>query len=315
MKVDKNKIKYILMKNKRLFSLTRYTFTFLKHRDRLLKKCSFGNKHADKQILIIRPSTEDGIQGLMSLLIQALRWMDYANKNNMYPVMDYLNYKTQYYTGKENAWEVFFKQPARINLKEAYQSKNVTLTGVTLKDKVDNRLFREGVFSEQKLLRRCSQIIKDNIVLSDEVEDCIGVYIRGTDYVKLKPAGEFKQPDIQDVIIKVREFTQKYPDRKIFLVTEDEEYYDKIKSEFVDKLLIVSFDSFISGYDGKNYLSKTKLLNDDKKRRGIDYLVKIVMLSRCKYLISSITMGSIAAYCFNGGQYEEDYIFDLGFYA
>ena len=133
-------------------------------------------------------------------------------------------------------------------------------------------------------------------------------------YVKLKPAGEFRQPDISDVIDKIRKFISKYPDKDLFLVTEDEDYYKRIKGEFSDKLKIVSFDSFVSGYDGKSYLSKTKLLNDDKKRRGIDYLVKIVLLSRCKYLISSMTMGSIAAYCFNGGKYEEEFIFDLGYY-
>lgn len=87
-----------------------------------------------------------------------------------------------------------------------------------------------------------------------------------------------------------------------------------MQSEFPESICTVSFDSFIKGYDGKQYLSKTNLLEKDKKKRGIDYLVKIILLSRCRYLISSITMGSIAAYCYNGGKYEEEYIFDLGYY-
>lgn len=87
-----------------------------------------------------------------------------------------------------------------------------------------------------------------------------------------------------------------------------------MKAEFAELITTVSFDSFISGYDGKGYLSKSGLLEEDKKKRGIDYLVKIILLSRCRYLISSITMGSIAAYCFNGGKYEDKYIFDLGYY-
>lgn len=46
----------------------------------------------------------------------------------------------------------------------------------------------------------------------------------------------------------------------------------------------------------------------------MDYLVKIVLLSRCKYLVSSITMVAIAAYSMNGGKYEYEMIFDKGVY-
>lgn len=323
----KNKLKYWLGKFPLVFRLYRYTYSLFLHKDRLMKRQSFGNGHPNDTILVIRPNSEDGIQGLMSLFVQAARWLQYAKGHNYLSFIDYKTYKTQYYDDNSNSWEFFFKQPDNLEYNEVYKSKNVVLSGVSLKKTTDDTMFREHVFRGSTSLNQCHEIINSSIRLTDEVEhivekenevlhveDCIGVYIRGTDYAKLKPTGEFRQPDIEEVIKKVREFIENHPGKKIFLVTEDNDYYKRMKAEFAELITTVSFDSFISGYDGKGYLSKSGLLEEDKKKRGIDYLVKIILLSRCRYLISSITMGSIAAYCFNGGKYEDKYIFDLGYY-
>ena len=56
------------------------------------------------------------------------------------------------------------------------------------------------------------------------------------------------------------------------------------------------------------------MLEDNKKLRGQRYLVKMILLSKCKYLISSITQGSKFSYALNGGKYLDEYIFNLGLY-
>ena len=61
-------------------------------------------------------------------------------------------------------------------------------------------------------------------------------------------------------------------------------------------------------------LSKSNILEDNKKLRGQNYLVKMILLSKCKYLISSITQGSKFSYALNGGKYKDEYIFNLGLY-
>ena len=325
--LNKNRFKYYLKNNKGLYHFFRTIYTYSFHPSRLMKRRSFGNGHASETILVIRPNSEDGVQGLMSLFVQAARWIQYAKDHNYLSFIDYKTYKTQYYDGKNNSWEFFFKQPDNLEYDEVYKSKNVVLSGVSIKKMTDDTMFREHVFRDNTSLNQCHEIINSSIRLTDEVEhivekenevlhveDCIGVYIRGTDYAKLKPIGEFRQPDIEDVVQKAKEFIRKYPGKKIFLVTEDYDYYERLKEEFQELLTTVSFDSFIRDYDGKGYLSKSGLLEEDKKKRGIDYLVKIILLSRCRYLISSITMGAIAAYSFNGGKYEDEYIFDLGYY-
>lgn len=321
------KLKSVIFKHPLLFKAAQYLYTVTKHKDRLLRKVSYGELNPDTSILVIRPISEDGVQGLMSLLVQALRWMEYAEKKNYIPYVDFKNYTTQYSNNQDNVWEYFFKQPCSLTENEVYNSKNVVISGVSLKEHVDMNLFRGEVFSDRVLLEKCFRIIQNNIAYSEEtlalveqeserlnIESCIGLYLRGTDYVRLKPSGEYVQPNIDDVLKKVDEFCERYAESNVFLVTEDYDYYQKLLGRYGNKIVIVSFDSFVQNYTGKDFLSKSNVLDTNKKKRGMDYLVKIILLTRCRYLISSITMGSIAAYCINGGNYEDEYIFDLGLY-
>ena len=328
MKNVKGKIKLFLKNRRSLYRIVKVIYTAFLHPKRLMKRKSLGDEHPNKTILIIRPNSEDAIQGLLSLFVQSVRWLQYAKEHNYLSYVDYKTYRTQYYDGNNNAWDFFFQQPDKLDYDEVYRSNNVVLSGVSLQKTTDDTMFRENVFKDKKSLNKCHDILVESIRFTDEVlqlvesenrmlhvEDCIGVYIRGTDYAKMKPPGEFRQPEIADVVVRVKDFVTRYPGKKIFLVTEDYDYYRAMKQDFPELLTIVSFDSFITGYDGKDYLSRTKLLEKNKKKRGMDYLVKIILLSRCRYLISSITMGSIAAYCFNGGRYKDEYIFDLGVYS
>ncbi len=53
---------------------------------------------------------------------------------------------------------------------------------------------------------------------------------------------------------------------------------------------------------------------DNKYKFWLDYLVKMICLSRCKYLIAADTAGSRFAHLFNNGKYAGKYIFRLGVY-
>jgi hypothetical protein len=325
--MNKSKIKMILKKHPSFLRHLQYMFNALCKRDRVMCKKSFGCLNKDKTILVIRPSSDDGVQGLMSLFVQTMRWIDYANSKGYTPFVDLKNYKTQYYDGVNNIWDYYFTQPSSLKLDEVYKSNKVVFSGSTWCENVNFNLYRGEIFKDRELCRKCYELIWNNINLSEEVkeiinkenktlnvEDCFGVYVRGTDYVKLKPTGEYVQPKIEDVIDKINDFTEKYGNKDIFLVTEDDTYYQILLKKFGERIKLVSFDTFIKDYDGKDFLSKSGVLEENQKKRGMDYLVKILLLSKCRYLISSITMGSIATYSFNGDNYENKYIFDLGCY-
>lgn len=322
----KSKIKYRIENCRPLFRASRYLYTCLFKRDRLPRTRCYGEKNPGKTVFVIRPNSEDGVQGLMSLFIQSMRWLDYARKKGYEPYIDYRTYETQYSDGS-NIWDYYFTQPSALTYEEVYSSKRVKQSGPMLFDDVDYTLYERNIFFDQVSLDKCHHIIADNIRLSDEAlarveaedreihtQNCIGIYIRGTDYTGMKPSGEFVQPTVEKVIRKTDELLKEHPDKKLFLVTEDAKNYRALRERYGDRLLTISSDRFIDNYDGKDFLSKSNVLEEDRKKRGMDYLVKIVLLSRCSGIITSITRGSIAAYAMNGGRYESEYVFDLGIY-
>lgn len=305
----------------------KYLYYFMARRDILQKKVSFGKMNSDKTIYIVKPDYQDGVEGLLSLLNKQILYIAYAKEKGYYPFVDWKNYKTQYYDGENNVWEYFFKQPSNVIEDEVYKSKNVYLSGWTFKTINPEGLFEAEVFSHKGIREKSSRMLYENIQFSDEVlsivdkeaadlniTECIGVYIRGTDYVKLRPSGEYVQPTVEQVKVKIRLFVQTY-NAQIFLVTEDGDIYDEVKHEFGDLLRTVSFDTYIRNYEGNDVLSKSNVLDSDIKQRGQKYLAKMILLSKCKYLISSMTQGAKFSYILNDGKYEDEYIFDLGLYA
>ena len=281
-------------KHRKLGYRIKYLYYFLARRDVLQKKVSYGDMNPNDIIYLIKPDFQDGVEGLLSLIFRQLLYISMAKKNGYIPYVDWKNYKTQYYDGRNNVWEYFFKQPSNLNENEIYRSKNVYLSGWTFRTINPEGLFEAEVFSDNRIRRE-------------------RVYIRGTDYVKLKPSGEYVQPSVNQMKCKIWEFENKY-NAPIFLVTEDGDIFDELKSEFGEIIKIVSFDTFIRNYEGKEVLSKSDVLEKDKKLRGQKYLAKMILLAKCKYFVGSMTQGSKFSYILNNGNYSDEYVFDLGLY-
>ncbi len=313
-------------KHKKLGYLAKYLYYCVAKRNILQKRISFGQMNSDRVIYVIKPDYQDGVEGLLSLINKQILYIAYAKKKGYCPYIDWKNYKTQYYDGKNNVWEYFFKQPSNLTESEVYRSKNVYLSGWTFRTINPAGLFEADVFTDKRIRGKSSKMLCEHIHFSDEVlsivnkeatslniSECIGVYIRGTDYVKLKPSGEHVQPSVNQMKYKIREFENKY-NAPIFLVTEDGDIFDNLKKEFGDIIRIVSFDTFIRNYEGKDVLSKSDVLEKDKKLRGQKYLAKMILLAKCKYFVGSMTQGSKFSYILNNGNYSDEYVFDLGLY-
>lgn len=304
----------------------KYFYYCIARRDVLQKKKSFGEYNENKTIYLIKPDYQDGVEGLLSLIHKQVIYIDYAKQKGYIPYVDWKNYITQYYNGTDNVWEYFFVQPSEITEEEVYSCKNVYLSGWTFNNINPLGLFEKDIFFNKEIEKKSYDLLFNNLRFSNEVlkaveteaqnidiDKCIGVYVRGTDYVRLKPSGEYIQPNVRQVEEQIIKFVNKY-NAPIFLVTEDGEIYDSLVIKFGKSIRTVSYDSFIYNYDGKDVLSKSNVLEVNKKLRGQRYLVKMILLSKCKYLISSITQGSKFSYALNGGKYIDEYIFNLGLY-
>lgn len=330
----KNQIRKILFGKMSQNSIDRFYKVYYRVRypKEMQEKCSFGNLNGDIIFYLIRPRT-DGTEGLMSLFVNAAKNIYYARENGYVPVVDFENYHTQYddvVDNKRNAWEFYFTQPSNYSLNEVYQSKNVIKSGLEM------QWYRPKLFERKyndESLEALHEFLFGQIDFSEQVKsaakmeiealqmDCartIGLYLRGTDYTTLKPAGHPIQPTVEQAVEVVERFMQKYPIDNIFLVTEDGNIYREIKKIYKEKCIVVSFDSFVDNYDGKNFLSHNKSideLNTSPYKRGLTYLVKLLILSKCAYFVGGDTMGSWATMMFAGNQYKDKCVFDLGTYG
>lgn len=302
----------------------------LRYSDEMQKKISFGDNNPEKIFYVIRPR-KDGIEGLLSLFWNVIRNIDYAEKNNYISVIDFKNYKTQYSINDiDNVWNYYFTQPSAYDLEDVYSSKNVVLSGLEIQWYKKEKY--KANYDQKSLLDLHNSIFKyidfsNNIKkrVNDEIDELgidlgntIGLYLRGTDYIKLKPSGHPVQPTAGQAIEIVDRYIEKYQPSNIFLVTEDGEIYDAIKSRYGSKCITPKFDKYIYGYDGSKFLSNDKCIDalaENAYERGMQYLIKMIILSKCGYLIGGNTNGMWAVNVFADKQFKDKYIFDLGTYG
>ena len=114
-------------KHRRLGYRIKYLYYFFAKRNILQKKMSYGNMNPNEIIYLIKPDFQNGVEGLLSLIYRQLLYIAMAKNKGYIPYVDWKNYKTQYYDGKNNAWDFFFEQPSELKEEEVYQSKNVYL--------------------------------------------------------------------------------------------------------------------------------------------------------------------------------------------
>jgi hypothetical protein len=102
----------------------------------------------------------------------------------------------------------------------------------------------------------------------------------------------------------------------VFLSTIDKSVVDSFKNVFKDKLLLFERDRF--GLHSVN--TKTGVYSKDKNSSmqkvpytvGLEYLVDMIMLSKCDSFIGPLSFGSILAMDLNNNHYRNRFIFDLG---
>ncbi len=291
------------------------------------KRKSFGEKNPDKIFYVIRPK-KNSVEGLMALMLYVLQQIGYAEKKGYIPIVDFKNYSVQYTREKgEDVWEVFFEQICEYSLKEVYQSKHVVLCGIDAVYQTYSFLSNKSFYSSD--LRSSHKMVEKYIKFSEQATELfaqelkyinpsksVGLYLRGTDYTKLKPAGESVQPSVEQAVERVNIYLGDEGINDIFLVTEDNEIYEKVIGVFGSRVKTVTFDRYIKDFRARDFLSRDESLNqlsDDPHIRGVNYLVKIMLLSKCAYIVGGKTCGSWAASVFADDSTKVD-VFELGDY-
>lgn len=299
------------------------------YKKRIIDPCKM-TKSKSKYIVF----RESNSCGLFSLLMTTMGQIAYADAHGMIPEIDFKNHNNIYLEeellGKENAWEYYFKQP---------------YDGILSKDEVDK--VREKVICRDEnsccptpthlLFDNCRgeldyfrKLCKSYIKLSDEAEaefilaqqqlfsgkkNILGVLARGTDFLTLKPKGHSIQPDLQTQLFpKIDDMISSDGYEWVYLATEDKKIIEKFQDKYGEKLLFYDREYIPYNYsECENIATYTSQMKSSKKQQGMDYLMQIMLLTKCQGFVGGITSGSICVACL-ANEWKNTYVFDLGTY-
>lgn len=269
------------------------------------------NFSTNRKLYIIR--SRGKTEGLLSTVFFVMQEIYWAIENKYIPFVDFNDSNCQYHENRiinntNNAWEYYFLQPSKLNYQDVMINKCNLLSGWTLyKKKRKIYMLDSSIIHFQPYIYEIVEKIKRKQFANQSI---LGVFIRGTDYVSLKPKNHPIQPSIDEVIKKIKEFYNKYNVEKIYVVTEDFSYYERIKSEFKN---VFSFgDNFVKNYKQGNYVSEE--FNNSPYERGLNYLIRILLLSYCNYTVCSQASGSNFLKLIRKNKPIDEYWFNLGNY-
>ena len=289
----------------------------------LKRKMKEYNKDKNKFAIISR--TDCTSCGLFSFYIIHLGCINYYLSKGYIPIVDLQSFKNRYNLGDTsvyNLWELFFYQPNNYTLEEVKKyARNVenficTVNLVNVSYPHEHLIYNNySMMNFWHKFAKKYMPIKNNIMnevkiimkkLFGNSKNILGVMIRGTDYTKYRPKGHPIQPDIKQVISDVKQFDKEYKYDFIFFATEDEKIRINFLSAFDNKVKIVTKEDFIQI---ENYNSGiNKVLNYMK-----NYLINIIILSKCLDIITSRTSGSSGVFVLTKG-FRHSKVYFLGTY-
>lgn len=274
------------------------------------RRVSFGEENEDKIFLLVR--FHSPTIGLGTFVLMVAKAVDYAKERGYIPVVD-MTISNQYLeageAGRVNAWEKFFEQPCGYSLSDIQKSKNVIVI-YGIRDTPENLNF--NFLKLKPMLKKSIETYKSSL---KKEEIILGVLFRGTDYTNRKAYKHTIQPDLETMILKVKQKIREwgYFDR-IYLCTEVEEAVLRFREEFQDKFFCYPQERISKNYCG--YLSEYKFARENAAYlRGADYWAALSVLSECNSLIAGWCTGTNVALILNQDHYRHKYIFDLGVYG
>lgn len=268
--------------------------------------------------------------GLFSDYIVYLGCLVKYLKEGFIPIIDLQSFKN-IFNGynknalNENPWENFFNQPFGFTLNNVKKKgKFVRYFQCNCNKFMPNSsIFHNKVLKEYwhnianiyipikiEIMNKANIVIKTLLKGSKNI---LGILVRGTDVIALKPKGHAIPPKKEMVIKDITELDKKNKYEFYFMATED----DIIREVFIKHF----------GHKLKYYIYKKKINYNYKEKKLIGYntnikgniqytkiyLINIIILSKCIDIISSRTSGAIGIFIFRK-RFRYSKIYNIGYY-
>ena len=281
-------------------------------------KNKLGNDYINNSFIILSHICEDF--GLLSHYNKFLSCLSNILKEGRIPIVNLIKFPNIFNGFNEsslsldqNPWEYFFKQPFGYNLKDVKTyAKNIRkyeCCGYNRPSQdiiFENNFYRyywNNLYNTYFPIK--DEIIKEADIIRNELfyksENVLGILLRGTDFIALRPKKHYIQPEPEIVFNDVDKFNEENNYDYYFLVTEDNIIRNKFINKYKNKLkYLKSKETFNYNYENKEILAYNKKINGNLKLMK-NYLINIIILSKCIDIICGRTNGSVLAFIISKG--------------
>lgn len=282
-----------------------------------------GKEYPDRHFYIIRRHASRA--GLFSFVMTNLGSIQEAADRCLVPVIDMQSSINPLIlpeeVGHENGWERYFLQPCGFSLSDVCHARYITLSDIhpparypdaaQLRDPEKLRkwrkLFHQYIHVKPELMQEAESYIGRQFT----GKKVLGILARGTDYRASKPHGHEIQPDAELLIRDAGQLMRDKGYDLIYLATEDGEIWNAFQAAFPGKCLSYQQDHFtVKEGEWINDLANEAVGTMTVNR---EYLISIVILSRCQGFLGGAANGSFGALLMSDG-YEDQVLYDLGVY-
>ncbi len=194
----------------------------------------------------------------------------------------------------DNMWEQYFRPVSDLSVEEALRSKNVICIR---SNQLDYRaiwvnpyfrnIWHQGaefdVYLNDEVMKQFTQRLP--VSFKDEKVRVMGVLMRGTD----KPGLRKSRNNTKKVLEECRSLFEKRGFDKLFLATEDKDYYDAFCEEFGDKVIAIDQKRVA----GEGAIGKQLDVPEGKRYEfGMTYLLVTYCLSKCNAMLYNFKVGA-----------------------
>lgn len=233
------------------------------------------------------------------------------------PIIDQMSYPNYYNKFNNNSiinnpWEIFFNQIYGLKLKEVLKKakkikfikcrpKYFPHSSLIYKDKTSilfwHNFYKKYIPIKKEINKKANMIMK---MLFNNSKKVLGVRIRGTDYISLKPKYHPIPPSAELMIKDIKIINHEMNFDWIYIITEDEIIRNKFIKEFGKKLKFVPIKNINYNYKKKKIITYNKNIQGNflylKK-----YVISLIIFSKCKNIIAARTSGTCTAFIWAGG--------------
>lgn len=255
-----------------------------------LKYKSFGEKNPDKMFFIIW--RENLGAGFFANLNQVLSHKILTENTPFTPVVDFQNFKTLYseedpINGTKNSWEYYFKPISNYSLEEVYQSKHVFFTDgkvISISNSEDpNAEYIDGKIGINVYYKKMKEIFKPQDYILEEIKKydkefennrVLGVHFRGQ-AMNITPCHGYG-PTIKQMFKNTDELIEKFNIDKIFLSTEDQDYFEAYVKRYKEKVFYTN--AFRTRHENAYNIRPRK---NHMYLMGLEVLIDSLLMQKC----------------------------------